>query len=1744
MHAFVRAACAAALSCLIPVLAFAADKPFQRDDLADSAIRLEAQIKKDAGTVVKPAATLRREVDAAFQRSDYRLGMQLLGQIVATTPDDAASWLKLSRAIRQIWAPSEQERTTLTERAATAAYIAYQRSTARNEEAEALVVLGGTFADRKIWRPALDALRLSLELREVAEVRANYEHQRDEHGFRLLDYSVDADSASPRACFQFSEELLSRRTDFSPFVTVTGQDKPALSADDKQLCVEGLKHGERYSIALRAGLPSAVKETLTKSADFNIYVRDRKPFVRFGSKAYVLPRSGQRGIPLVSVNTPSVAVEIYRIGDRNLVDTIMGYEYRSSDFQTSLNRYQLKQLAERKGTKVWSGELAVENQLNVDITTAFPVNKAVGTLQPGVYVMTAEPKASKSDDNYEDFATQWFIVSDLGLTAYTGTDGIHAFVRSLASAAASDGIELRLVARNNEVLAVRKTDAAGHVVFEPGLARGEGGTAPALLIAADPKGDYAFLNLKGPAFDLSDRGVKGRATPGALDAFVYTERGVYRTGETVHVTTLLRDSKGVAAPGVPLTLVIERPDGVEYRRAVVADQGLGGRNLDVGITSTASTGTWHIAAYADPKGAAIGETTFLVEDYVPDRIEFDLATKAASIAKGAPVELTVAGRYLYGAPAAGLDLEGEVKVKATSERPGFAGYQFGTPADADADKENTSTQAALEDMPTTDDKGAAKFTVALDKVPESTQPLEAQVIVRMAEEGGRAVERKLALPVRPAAAMIGVKPLFSGRSLGEGETAGFDVVFVSPDGKTLNRSKLHYELLKIESRYQWYRKDGSWQYEPIKSTKRIADGNIDVATDRPGRIAAPVQWGRYRLEVSTGESDGPITTVAFTAGWYAEASADTPDMLEIALDKPEYRPGDTMTVAMTARTAGKVLLNIVGDRLISSTTQDVQAGANQLRVPVGPDWGNGGYVVATLLRPLDVAAQRMPGRSIGVQWFSVDRAGKTLALDMRLPPLVRPNTTLRVPLKIDALAGEEARVVVAAVDVGILNLTNYKPPAPDDYFLGQRRLTADIRDLYGQLLDGMQGTVGQIRTGGDGGATLQAAPPTQPPLALSSGVVTVGRDGTAEVAFDIPEFAGTVRVMAVAWSKDKVGKSVGDVIVRDPVVVTATLPRFILTGDKTSMHLELDNVEGAAGDYRVAVETDGPVAAGGGAQNVRLAAKQRSQLNVPLTASAAGAGFVKVRVAGPQNFALERNYTLAAKPATQVLARRSVRPIAKGESLTLSADMFADLVPGTGAVSVSVGPSTALDAATLLKALDRYPFGCSEQITSRALPLLYVNELAVEAHLALDTAIDQRIKDAIERLLSRQGSDGSFGLWSVGGEDVWLDAYVADFLTRARERGFTVPDVAFRLGLDRLRNYVTNTTDPSRNGGRDIAYALYVLARNGAAPVGDLRYIADTKLDDVATPIAKAQVAAALGLMGDKARADRVFAAAIESIAPPPRFEFGRADYGSTLRDAAAVVTLAAEGGAPKATLMNAVARVETARASSFYTSTQENAWMVLAARALGRETKIALTVNAEARQSPLYRTYRADTVRREPVKITNTGDADLRAVVSVSGAPITPEPAAEKGFRIERQYYTLAGDLVDARTVKQNTRLVVVLRVTEPDPHFGRVIVADYLPAGFEIDNPHLVSSGETGTLGWIEDAKEPVSSEFRDDRFSAAFDRNAKDNAVFTVAYVVRAVSPGQYVLPQAYVEDMYRPDRFGRTGTGRVEVTAAKQ
>jgi uncharacterized protein YfaS (alpha-2-macroglobulin family) len=673
--------------------------------------------------------------------------------------------------------------------------------------------------------------------------------------------------------------------------------------------------------------------------------------------------------------------------------------------------------------------------------------------------------------------------------------------------------------------------------------------------------------------------------------------------------------------------------------------------------------------------------------------------------------------------------------------------------------------------------------------------------------------------------------------------------------------------------------------------------------------------------------------------------------------------------------------------------------------------------------------------------------------------------------------------------------------------------------------------------------SLDSATPTQEPLARYSGVVRVGPDGTATVSFDIPAFNGTVRVMGVAWTGDRVGQASADVIVRDPVVVAGTLPRFLSVGDQSRVHLQLDNVEGEAGDYVVDLDIRGPVLAPAGElrRTVRLERGGKASVTIPVTAAGPGTAVLVARLTGPR-VDIAQTFALRVQPGTSALVRRDVRPIEPGGSVTLSGDMLADMLPGTGTVSVAVSTFAALDVPGLLQALDRYPYGCSEQIVSRALPLLYVNRLAQAETLAIDGGLEERIRGAIERVLSRQNSSGAFGLWGVGGDDVWLDAYVTDFLTRAREAGHAVPQTAFGLALDRLRNHVANTTEIGDRNGAGLAYAAYVLARNGRPVMGDLRYLADTKLPAFKTALSQAQIGAALALLGDRGRSATVFNAAVQSLRATRDGGTSREDYGTRLRDGAGILALIAEADVSRDAIRPVTQVIAEERPMGRATSTQENAWMILAVQAIQRESaSLSLTVGGAAHTGALYRTWRGDAFERGAVTIANAGSQAAQIVISTSGHPVGPEPPASRGYGIERSYYRLDGSAADPAQVRQNERLVTVLKVTEPVAQFARVLLVDRLPAGFEIDNPKLVDSGSVEALNWLKTEVEPVHAEYRDDRFVAAFERAPGQSAFFTVAYIVRAVAPGRFSHPPALVEDMYRPERFGRTGFGTVEVVA---
>ena len=1030
----------------------------------------------------------------------------------------------------------------------------------------------------------------------------------------------------------------------------------------------------------------------------------------------------------------------------------------------------------------------------------------------------------------------------------------------------------------------------------------------------------------------------------------------------------------------------------------------------------------------------------------------------------------------------------------------------------------------------------------------STRPLEAKLIVDVGEPGGRTVERTLTLPVRPKAIMVGVRRDFDA-SLSGGNVATFEAIAVQPDGRRIARKGAAWSLYQVIDDYQWFNADGRWSYEPVKSSKRLASGTIDIGADAPAKFSGRVGWGAHRLDIKT--LDGQETSVTFNVGWSGTASADTPDNVVVTLDKTSYAAGEEAKLRIASAFAGKATIALVGDKIEHFIDVDLVSGDNIVPFAVGADWGPGAYAVALTHRPLDIGAKRMPGRAIGVAWFAIDRGSHTLDIRLDAPPLARPRQSMTVPVHIAGLAsGEEARLTVSAVDLGILNLTGFKTPDANAYFFGQRKLPVEIRDLWGMLIDGMQGAAGAIHTGGDAGGALEGNLPTQEPLALFSGIVRVDDQGNANVSFDLPAFNGSVRLTAVAWSKDKVGSAQADVTVRDAVVVAATLPRFLNVGDRSEMHVDLDNVEGEAGDYKLDLDIHGPLTADAEAmtKTVRLNARQRQSVAMPITAAGVGVAGLDLRLTGPKTD-LTQHFKLGIASGAPESYRRTVTPLPPGGSRTLSGDLVADFIPGTGSIAISASPFGALDAPALLAALQRYPYGCSEQTVSVAMPLLYVNRLASIEHLGVDTDLDSRINQAIDRELSRQSASGAFGMWSADSndDDLWLDAFVTDFLTRARERNFAVPSQAFDQALDRLRNEVVNAPEPTKDNSAALAYALYVLARNGRPVIGDLRYLTDAKLDAFTTPLGKAQLAAALAMLGDQARAASAFGAALKALDAERDENVSRPDYGSRLRDAAAVMALVAEANLGGAIQGDAIARagavLEQARASRSFLSTQEMNWMTLAAEALAEHASLAqFRVDGEPVKGALYRRWSGPSLAGQSFVIANAGENAAQLVVSVSGAPIEPDPAAANGYAIERSFYKLDGTRIDAlQSMAQNERVVVALKVTETQARRARLLVVDRLPAGLEIDNPALVDGGSVEAFSWLSKDVEPAHTEYRDDRFVAAFDRAEGQSAFITMAYVVRAVAPGRYIYPPATAEDMYDPERYGRTAFGELTVRA---
>lgn len=1700
------------------------------------------QLLRDSRTAAgQTPEALTRQAGQQAARKDWTAA--IASQETALTAGAASlrAWLDLS----QFWQSQaeaikndEEAKDRAWRRTRQAAWNGYRAAGASVDRARALFRLGELYDQAKEPKLALAAFREGLEVEDNPRIAKRYQELAEANAFRITGVETDSDSANPKVCLNFSDNLSQdRRLHYTDYLTIEPAIQATATAQGQQLCLEGVEHGQSYAIKARPGIPAADGAATTTGQEFTAQVEDRQPTLGFRGTAYVLPRNSGQQLPLISVNTEAARLRVLRINDRNLLPQVMERRLASP-----LDGQDLDRIAKTSGELLWEGVLTLASGgRNQEITTAVPIQELLRDLQPGIYIVAAEPLKMERD-SYDNRATQWLVVSDVGLFTLRGNDGLHVFARSLTTARPLAGIDLRLFARNNSELGQAKTDGQGYARLDPGLLRGGGGREPALLMAYG-SGDYNFLDLSKPAFDLSDRGVAGRPAPGAVDVFLYTERGVYRPGETVELMALARDSRGYALADAPLALKLFRPDGVEAGQPTVGQPTLGAYHVRLPLALNARTGAWTVKAYSDPKGEPVGQLSFQVEDFMPQQLKLELTTAATLLKPNQPAAVALASQFLYGAPAANLKAEAEIVLaEDPNPYPAFPGYRFGLVQDSWTAKRFPVALAG------TDAAGKASAEMALSETPDTSRPLQARLQVSVFEPGGRPVHRSLNLPYRPQPFAIGIKPRFSDDGVPLGQEAEFDLIALDPLGQPLAKTGLQARVVREEHEYYWYHNENRWDYKlVIRDGAPLSSQTVNLAADQPTAFSQRLsEWGDYRLEVLD-PATGVAASVRFTAGWFSSPSeqAETPDQMKVTLDQPRYQAGQTAKVFVRAPFAGEVLLNVTGDRLWLSKTVSIPAEGTTVELPIAAEWGPGVYIAATAFRPADQAQQRGPGRAIGIAWLGLDPAPRTLSVALTAPAEWQPRQTVAVPVNIAGLeAGQPAYVTLAAVDEGILQLTDFVSPNPADYFLGKRRLGLELRDLYGKLI-ATGGRPGQLKVGGDASARQLDASGvrTVQTVALFSGPVALDSDGKANIPLALPDFNGQLRLMAVAWSRDRFGQSEVAPLVRDPLTARLNLPRFLAPEDASRISVTTQNLNAPPGVYAFQLSASGAVEFKTPAEftfTVADSAVQNSTTqSFTLRGVQVGAGRIELRITGPNGFQLTRTAEISVRPAQAIAATRREQRLNPGETLQVDSTLLEDYAPGTGRIGLSLSSHPNLNVPALLEALDRYPYGCLEQTTSRALPLLYFNQVAKNwvGQSAMAAGLRERVQGAVSRILNLQGADGGFGLWNADSPtEAWLSAFAMDFLTRAREEKYLTPEAAYQRGLKYLQDQI-NQDDFAEPQLGWRAYALYVLARAQQAAIGELRYLHDAHLAKLPSALAQAQLGAALARYGELARAKEAFAAALERT---DRVE--TRDYGTPLRDRAALLALLAESGL----LPERVAPLAGQVAADFnqrrYASTQEQTWLLLAARALlSQPGPLRLAVAGKAISAePFYLTPTAEQLG-PGLPVVNQGDQPAWATLDLSGAPTAPQPPATEGFSISRQYYTRAGQPVDPGQIRQNDLLVVVITGEAEAGEARQALVVDLLPAGLEIENARLAHNASATEIAWLPQLSETLHTEIRDDRFVAALDLAEGGRRAFTLAYLARAVTPGVYRQPAAFVEDMYQPWRFGRGALGMVKIEA---
>lgn len=1527
----------------------------------------------------------------------------------------------------------------------------------------------------------------------------------------LVRIRADWDSSQGQIVAKFNTTMDIR--DARRFIRITPAVDFTVGSNYRSLRIQGdFKPGERYKIRFGQGLPSTRKEFLIKDVERTVWFPDKPRYLSFKYSGQYLSSRGSGVIPVVSTNIKEFSLSVYRLVEENIV-------YHATHRFSSARR----DLSEPVAEHVYQ----VEAEKNSDTQTRIQLKELLGANTRGVFSLRIYARTSSGETRWAE-GRQYMLVclSDIGISCKQGPHSLLVWVNSLVSARPLENAEVCCYTYKNQLMARGRTNSEG--VAEIALADSSDKKPNVLILRSGTDLSYYKIGLGGNR----NRDVSfGRDyISEGYEAVVWTERGIYRPGEDVHVQALVRDGRW-KVPGVfPVTLTVYKPGArrLIQKQAVLDRQG--GVGFDVRIPRYEMSGVYEAVVSIPGTKRDIGRVRFQVRDFMPRRIEgrVDIADKRFDSEE--QITFHVLARHLYGAPAAGLRVQCRAVYTSEKYKPESRKYQGFVFCDSRGPAVKKIQH--LSDK-RTDGKGSASFSLRSRSLDPGC-PLRVHLHPVVLEKGNRPTPLYASVMVDPYDFYYGIRPGFE-RSPKPGKKFDCDLVALRPTGEPVNAEDIQCTVRLVRHEYaNVLKKEGDYyRYKWIEEMIEMEKKDVVLRKGAGSASFHARSSGRHSLIIEGGDGCTAVHSFYVFGNSRDSYPMTGPASLSLELDQKTYKPGDIARLKVNSAISGRMLVTVESDRIISVRTMNISKASRIIDIPVTAAYMPNVYVGVTVVAGTKDTDIQGTYRLAGACRLRVNCDSSRLKLDIRTNESVRPKEELKITVQAQAGSGPAAgsRICLAVVDEGVLQVNDFQTPDLFDFFYGIRRNPFSESDMYGLLLPEVKGPGSKSAPGGGGPVMARRLSPVDARrvriVSITQAPVFTGPDGIAEFSVNIPEYHGKLRVMAFAARDETFGSAQQNVRVRSPIMAEASLPRFLAPGDRCSAIFTLTNKTETDGNVRLSITTHGPV--------VRTDTKP-----ISVFVKAGGEKTVPVPFAALENCAVASiRYTAEMGPETYSgsleLPVRPARPVghlsgcgtiqAPGrKTIQIPGNWF----KGTEKSQLTVGAYPAIKLSASLDYLLGYPYGCVEQTTSRLFPLLYLPELVRLRAPENADQIDVRhfIEYGIYRLYSMQTYRGGLAYWPGGSREYdFGSVYAADFLLEAQQAGYPVSENRLNSLLKYLERTLNNGLTDENRGVH--AYIAYVLTRARRTPRQWLLKLEENR--DKLKTTARCHLANALFLAS--AQEDGLTILRQTKLAE----KVGRMQGGylasGTRAMAVYLNTLMQIKPADSGIHVLAAKLVRSAGRKGRWSTTQENAWalMVLGKYARTQTTRNNWTCRLRKPDGSLSEFTHEQSITLDKIegsRLTLELEGQGALYYSWQSSGVAKQGAVQQkrgGISISREFLeTGSGERV--RNNKFTAGSVYIARLhIQPDMDCRNLVVSDLLPAGLEIEDVAAHFKGKTPD----EETQrlQAAHCEKRDDRILIFADTYGDSKYIYD--YVIRAVTPGAYALPALEAECMYDSD-----------------